>query len=372
MFKCCGFAGALGARGQRGKSQFSCWSSRVLIAIVALAASAVVGCDVAPTPPPSRFPGEIPRVSAGGAGGSPSGAGGVGGADGTGGAGSGGGGRRFEPTEVYFWGNLNGPGCWGAVAHPDDPITAHTGFECGTAGAKAMIRSDGTLLYLASGYVREFRCDICDWHGTAGFYPENPQDNDPTVSTPSCPGSVSNFLVGPEGDLIYSCAGVTWHSAYRALGVESEIGAPLSLGYNGKLLTDAYVLDIRDGSSIPLVGVTSLFSTYAARAASEDSFWVAMPGETTDFGILAPQRWTVTAEGVATLDGMFPGFVSQFPDNPSFGRFDGDGNVYERRSGLANDFIIRRTLGGTTEIIYDTYNDTFVYIGVGASLFTGP
>ncbi len=313
-------------------------------------------------------------VSAGGAGGSPSGAGGVGGADGTGGAGfgSGGGNRRFEPTEVYFWGSLNGPGCWGAVAHPDDPITGHTGFDCGTAGAKAMIRSDGTLLYLASGYVREFRCDICDWHGTAGFYPENPQDNDPIVSTPSCPGSVSNFLVGPEGDLIYDCAAATWHSAYGALGVESEIGAPLSLGYNGKLLTDAYVLDIRDGSSIPLVGLTSLFSAYAARAASADSFWVAMPGETTDFGILAPQRWTVTAEGVATLDGMFPGFVEPFPHNPSFGQFDGDGNVYETHSGLVNEFSIRRTFGGTTETIYDTFNATFVYIGRGASLFTGP
>jgi hypothetical protein len=259
-----------------------------------------------------------------------------------------------------------------AIAHPDDPDTAHTGFQCGDAGAEAMIRPDGTLLYLSSGDLREFRCDQCDWHGTSAFfYPESPRDNDPIVSTPSCPGAVSDFLVGPQGDLIYDCGGI-WHSANGALGAEPDIGAPLGLGYDGKLLTHTHVVDIRDGSSVPLVGLTSLLSSYAVRAATEDSFWVAMPGETTDFGILAPQRWTVTAEGVATLDGMFPGFVEPFPHNPSFGQFDGDGNVYETHSGLANKFIIRRTFGGTTEIIYDDFTQPFVYMQGHSPLFTGP
>jgi hypothetical protein len=217
--------------------------------------------------------------------------------------------------------------------------------------------------------IREFRCDVCSWTEARDLvdYPDSPETNDPVVQTMGC-DNPQRFLVGIEDELIYECLGSTWYHEDGTELAYPDVGYPLSLGYDDMLLSSLGVGNIRTGEHVWIPEFPAQVLT--ARVASDDSFWVVVAS--TD-GSGNRERWTISTSGTVTVDGVYPplppGIQEQFRM-----ALDGQGNYIH--NGLDTeltfvDVIVRRELGGSSEVVYTEEGDPMVRIH-SSYLVTGP
>jgi hypothetical protein len=278
----------------------------------------------------------------------------------------------LQPEEVYIAGTLSEGACYlDALAHWSTPNDAVAGFDCYFDERGAKIRpTDGRLLYSNTfeGLLREFHCDTCPIDSTSE-YPDNPLGNDFVLATPACDPDESTslgHLVSPDGAIAYRCNGFldTWYDERGAV-VYDGAEPLLHLGHDGLALTTNSVLSLSTGAVVPIVGLPA-GNPVTIRADSEDGFRVVMTTE-------QPELWHVSATGAATSLGIYPPIPAGYSPYGFIAALDGCGVLFQQGSGLEvfEDVILRRELGGTTDVVYTEATNPLVKLHISA-LVTGP
>lgn len=312
--------------------------------------------------------------------------------------------ETFDPGEVYIYGTLHE--AWAghdAVAHWSTPNLAIVGFDNHVEAESAQIRpGDGKLLYWAifENVLRVFHCDGCQYVSPEDHYPENPESNDEIVPTPPCytdNNPMRRAIVGPDGAIVYRCIDDSWYnsngdiviqgSAYSSIdgSIVDLADMVLHLGHQSALLLSRGIY--RDGVLKEFVGLPEDGAIRAFRAL-DDGFWVVIYIQSEHRN---PELWHVDYEGLADYVGTY----AMLPDNVGvtdiYGKLDSRGRLYRICNALPdftdflqdptdptnlpetdfNDFIIRRTIDGETETVYDEVDEPYVKLHTSA-LFTGP
>ncbi len=322
-----------------------------------------------------------------------------GGSDGGGSAGSGSGpvcegaltSDRFDPNRVYLAGTLSEGACdYPALVTPECPNSAAVGFDCEFDGNSdprqdtAQIRpSDGRLLYTLTfdPELREFRCDSCPYTASnANGYPKDNFANDPLVESPCTPGfGAPDFLVSPEGALYFRCDDGNWLDQVGKVVYASTEFTLAYVGYGGHALTrasdsiysyaGASVVDLASGKTSHVTGLPDV-SVYSLRAAPPDRFLVFLVIEHDSPDPDQSELWEIDASGKATRRGEYPPFPIEVGPSPG-AKLLIDGVLYQMARGpLIDDVILRREIGGTSEIVYTEANDPNVKIHI-SGLVTG-
>ncbi|MFW2388977.1 MAG: hypothetical protein ACN4G0_11610 [Polyangiales bacterium] len=356
--------------------------SRYVACVGVFAALTVVACDDSTVP---HYSASGPGVGSGGGSGLTPDPTGGGGQAGDGGSAGTPGPWSFKADDVYVWGFVTEAN-YPALGFWETPNIAATAFSRFNRRG-GMLSPEGDLLYSqqhASGpdTLRRFVCDDCAWTADMDYesYPNNGADedaikNDPVISTPCF--NLYRIVVGITGEILKNCGRLDgafqWYDGSDQLleFLQGHNGPVMSLGYDNKLLTSIEIFDISDGSSVPLTGDFPTISRgFTARVAGPDSFWMAIEDE----------RWTIDANsGVGTLDGEFPPLpdgLSQITTNGALvrhGKLDGEGNLFQLvRDADFKNFLVRRTLGGTSEVLLEDGSGVLIYLREYDWLVTGP
>lgn len=273
----------------------------------------------------------------------------------------------FDPGEVYLAGTLQEGACYrDAIAHLSTPNVASAGFDCYFNERSAVIRpTDGRLVYsnVSDNKIRVFQCDNCPYTGT---YASAPQTNDPVIPA-TCPNNVraGSFLVSPEGDLFYSCAGA-WFDTTGTQRFTTGTDTVFALGTGGWVITNTRVFNMRNNATSVLSGLPGgpFLSPLAVRWDGTDAFFVAFTNE----------LWRVAVStGTGTRVGTFP----PYPPNHMAGgeaRLDRSGRLYHEARDTSvsfRDAVVRCTVGLTCEVVYTEATNPLVKIHI-SSLVTGP
>lgn len=293
----------------------------------------------------------------------------------------------FDPNEVYLAGTLiPGAACHDAIAHWSTPHDALAGFGCYFSPQVVSVRpTDGRLIYTNTfeDILREFHCDACpveydSEYEHRGDYPKQPLSNDTALVSPMCEADVGKYLLSPEGEYLYRCqGGSTWYDTEGQIIFEETGEGELShLGYGdmGLVVSNGLhgIVDLQTGTLTPFEGLPYNHHTDTLRAVRADSnggFYIVIELD-------EPELWHVSADGgVATSLGLYPPTPGDFYFPPAADRhmaLDGCNALYQiTTDSQANHLILRRELGGTTQIVYDESYDPFVKIHI-SSLVTGP
>ncbi len=277
--------------------------------------------------------------------------------------------RQFDGDEVYVMGTLSEGSCGSdAIAHWSDPNTALAGFGCYNEAFAAVIRpKDGALIAKDTfGRPRVFNEDACFIQDIPQPLPMNPDGNDGQFNFPCAfvPVYGSGIELAPRGSMAVQCE-TGWYQGNTAL----YSGPDEVVAFDGdRFLTRTGVFEIETQTLLPFNGLP--LSEPMASRVIETGFWLLLPNPIFEE---PPQLWLVDREAVATLLGTYPPPPSIA--QPTFvARLAGDGSLFEIATNLSefsNDLIIRRTLGGESDVIYDEGTDPLVKLHI-SSLVTGP
>ncbi|KYF60541.1 hypothetical protein BE11_11725 [Sorangium cellulosum] len=287
----------------------------------------------------------------------------------------------LDPHQVYLAGTLSEGSCGrDAVAHWSSPGSAVVGFDCHVDERSARIRpSDGRLLYtnVFEDLLREFRCDDCSFRGND--YPEAPLDNDPVLLTPPCADGLApltGFLVSPAGAVLYRCRSdeATWYDESGRVAYADPEDPLLHLGHGDLALAARSVVHLATSASLPITGLPGDRLLHTVRARAPDSFLLVLESERpTDDGS-SQELWQVDGDGAATRLGAFPPLPAGAVQVSAYtSKLDGCGALLQfgGGTGVLEDVIVRRHIGGASEVVYTEAADPLVKIHV-SSLFTGP
>ena len=282
----------------------------------------------------------------------------------------------FEPSQIYLVGSVEPGACEAdAIANVCAPDHGVWAFGCYFANWSATVRpTDGALLYQRSsdGPLWQFQCDNCP-ATSARELPDDPLANDLPLPTPGCEdvGGFFDFLVAPDGSYLFACNPNpnTWYGADGTLVWADPDGDHLQhLGHDGLALSKSAVIDLVAQTSTPIIGLRlnppgPEWLTW--RADPSGGFWVVVDQ-------VAPELWHIGADGVAISEGVYP----EPPEG--YGPFlesalDPDAALVQIgwSPEPSIDVIVRRVLGGQSELIYSELNDPLVKIHI-SSLATGP
>jgi hypothetical protein len=226
--------------------------------------------------------------------------------------------------------------------------------------------------------IREFHCDDCPYLGAnANAYPSNGPANDPVVPAPCALGLTGAFLIDPEGSLFFQC-GAEWMDEGGRVVYSSGDSALAHLGYGGLALTRGTigwyevsgVVDLGTGETAPVVGLPD-GNVYARRAVSPDRFLVFfVPEDASSLDV--SQLWEIAPDGSATHRGDYPPFPTEVGPAPGAMLLP-DGVLFQMANGprIVHDAIVRREIGGVSEVVYTEANDPHVKIHI-SGLLTGP
>jgi hypothetical protein len=350
---------------------------RLLVASALAATSACFGCGNREHPaflPMNRDEGTGGARDAGATGGRS--AGHSGGASGKGSGGAGNDGSGGAPVDVPSWGLLDGfdqtkvyllgtieetPMCnHYAVSLVSDGNQYAPAFPCLLPNRYTI--NNGKLYYeLSDGHeIHEFVPDYSD------MYTNNPYSNDRKVDIP-CTSLITGYVINPSGHLIYHCISIGWFDAG---------GTPI---YDG---TDTFVAYTDKGTVATLDGVMSLkeqvlhpvpalANTYGVRVHEEEFHYAIQPDP-----MKQPELWSVDAAGTATKLGDYPappdGVKNVSLTSPLLAP---DDSLYGAGSVSTNnklEVIFRRTIDGTSEVVYTEADQPIVKMGGGTPMITGP
>ncbi|MGK3999935.1 hypothetical protein [Sorangium sp. So ce1024] len=333
-----------------------------------------------------------------GAGGGGAGAGGIGADAGGGGAGAGGHGAGagapdcsgasaavtgdvLDPDQVYLAGTLLEGACGrDALAHWSSPESAVVGFHCHVDERSARIRpTDGRLLYtnVFEDLLREFHCDDCPFRGNG--YPDAPLDNDPVLLTPRCADGLApsdGFLVSPAGAVLYRCRSdtATWYDERGRVAYANPEDPLLHLGHGDLALAARSVVHLATSTSTPITGLPEGRLLHTVRARAPDRFLLVLEAERPAEDGGSQELWEVDGDGAAARLGAFPPLPAGAVHVSAYtSKLDGCGALLQFGGGpgLLEDIIVRRDIGGASEVVYTEAIEPLVKIHVSA-LVTGP
>lgn len=278
--------------------------------------------------------------------------------------------RQLDPGEVYLLGTVQEGSCgFDALAHWSNPDVALTGFGCHNHPGAARISSDRTLIISdAAVGVTLFHEDACvtrqeGWFGNGQF----PLANDGEVAFPCAQPSThyDNLLaLAPSGDMAFWC-GAGWFSSSGQL---LYLGSSNVLAFDGtRLLTFDSLVDVAARGERRLELPPGAVLTTRV---TSDGFWLVLEGAQPDAAAL----WHVAHDAQLELVGAYPAPPARAIIQYS-SRLAGDGTLFQlatdRDSEYLSDLIVRRTLSGSAEVVYDEADSPLVRIH-GSSLVTGP
>jgi hypothetical protein len=294
----------------------------------------------------------------------------------------------FDPNRVYLAGTLSEGSCnQSAIAAIECPNSAAVGFECIFDGnsfypTSAQIRpSDGRLLYTHfRAELREFHCDLCPYRDSNGNeYPRNVLDNDPVLVRASSPASSeTEFLVSPSGALFYRRNDGAWVDETDRVVFDEAESTLLHVGFGAIALAgpdrrfDRLVdrlVDLDGGGSTAVLGLPDR-EVRSMRAAPPDRFVLLVRGD----GELDAdwELWDIDASATATLRGEYPPFPSGLTQSVGQQLLP-NGVLFEMGDDRAtvDDVIVRREIGGATEVVYTEADLPNVKIHISAFV-SGP
>jgi hypothetical protein len=277
--------------------------------------------------------------------------------------------KPFDPSEVYIFGTLQEAFCHrNAIAHWSDPNTALVGFDCDSRGDRAVISPlSGTLVYTETlDSIYEFVEDGCARGNVIPKYSDSPHDNDLPVRLPCADGRYANgILASPGGKIAVRCV-EGWLDSDGTMLVESD---QEMLAFDGeRLLSAEGIFNVADQSLKAFVDLPKL-APLTARVANS-GFWIVLPGEEESH---SAELWHVDHEGISTLEGVYP-LPPERTDRTFGARLSGDGALFQIASDAEatfNNLIVRRTVTGDSEVIYDELDEPLVKLHI-SWLVTGP
>jgi hypothetical protein len=291
----------------------------------------------------------------------------------------------LSPDQVYLAGTLAEGSCGrDAIVHWSSPNVGATGFDCYFDERTAKIRpTDGRLLYVNTfeDELREFSCDDCPFTAQSAMYPPKVLDNDTVLSTLPCDPAtnpMSAFLISPDdGSVLHTCQAdaFTWYDATGAIAYASVMKDDqlLHLGHGGKALTESRVIDLLTQAAVSITGLPANQNVDFVRALAPDKFLVVLEPPTGAPDHDAQELWSIDATGVATMLGVYPPLPAGTTASSFSISLDSSGALFEFGEGamVFEDIILRRIVGGASEVVYDEANKPLVKIHISA-LVTGP
>lgn len=247
----------------------------------------------------------------------------------------------LDPNQPYIVGDLEEPGCRKVLARIHRPSFNVGAFPC-SAFTDALVVLRFTTEWLTQGLIYERTLIYADglgnirqWVADEGF-PDNPEENDPILETPACPGSVEAELVrAADGSIVYRCQP---SASYYTLGtddlvLERDMVATHLHAINGDLgVSTTSVLELPTGEA---AGIVAPPGSIDAVGSYRDGFVFAVDGAAYE---LAP-------DGTTTPLGDYP----EEPWGPT-GRylFNGGTQVYFRAPGR----FARMDIDGSLDDLY--------------------
>ena len=285
----------------------------------------------------------------------------------------------LDPAQVYLWGTLQESVSYGALALVSSPKRYLVGFDSSLDGRFAKL-VNGTVFYEWSDQVRQFASDGSYSEPLSEIeYPKDPLLNDPLIETP-CPSGdgLFAFHMNFEGRMVYGCSliggggFIDWYEDGTLLleraGIDGLAAGDVAISEQTGPVS---IIDLASGEEYDVEAITGYLMAF--RGHGDGFHAVENRGGVLDI------LWQVSADGSAEKLGEYPAppdgifhptsaaFARQGALSPEgalfqISRRDGDGQV---------DVIIRRTVDGTSEIVYDEADDPYVKIHI-SSLLTGP
>lgn len=286
----------------------------------------------------------------------------------------------LHASNIYLWGTLvEGSAGWEAIANHLDPNVYLVGFN--GADNRSGTFSGDTLVYQSHDVTRKFAPDGA-WTRPAGqiAYPTRPEEDDPIVETPGCDAG-SAPLFNAEGRMIYICyvdGDYAWFDGGEKLFVAKspDTTTLLALGAGNVVLgkwPGFYTLDLTaPETKHPVTAITNPHITIRGHG---DGFRVVENDD--NVGVL----WQVSPDGSAEKLGVYPDvppgisptFLSGNPKGSVIGPDDAlyTMSYHNLVDGPQGDVIVRRTIEGVSEIVYDEVDAPRLKIHISA-LVTGP
>jgi hypothetical protein len=192
--------------------------------------------------------------------------------------------------------------------------------------------------------------------------------NDTILPTVACdPSSFAlRFHVAPDGSYLFRCGDSGWFDAGSNVVYDNTQGELLYLGYDNMALTASHVLDLDEDSAMPIAGLPFQTNPLTIRADPQGGFLIVLGSAA------QPVLWHVDVDGAAANHGTFPSVPDGY--NLVFEyALDGCNVLYQVGHGpeVFNDVILRRPMGGETEVVYTEETDPVVKMH-GSRLITGP
>jgi hypothetical protein len=284
-------------------------------------------------------------------------------------------GAEFDPSQVFMWGTLD-PNCEtrDVIAQWETPNDYVSGFA---RGMGMPYLRDGRLLYRGAG-IYEFVSDGWGHEPLQTFpYVIYPNNNDIRIETPGgCPEPF-RYVVGPTGTMLHACeeyylGPLDWYDQTGDMVLKKGFVSALGNGDLALLGTgDVMTLSDRVIHPPPTPGEspgTMREDPFFAERSHSDGFHV-VSGDTLS---------QVDAEGTWTKLGAYPdppsgvnpgvGHAVLTPDDVLFHI----GSMFDTQLGYPVYVIVRRTLDGQSEIVFNAARGSYVQLYIYSTLFSGP
>lgn len=285
----------------------------------------------------------------------------------------------FDPDEVYFFGSLVPRECASqAISRADNPNVYRVGFSCADSDFGYGLDRQGFFYYIGEDHrAYQFIADAPDLGGSGqAIYPPNPNANDIDVTPAGCvpanpngDGNPMRMIVGPGGPH-FNCTGDYLRASDGMIlfpGAEYPNQVPFNedFAWGDEFGVGRYLNPRGGGTPVPVVGLSSTYyrALLIVWRATSNGFLTVVREQGGD------ELWEVTNQGLATLRGVYPPNLTGIVVAGTV-ELDAQGRLYQSGSRGPHNLVIRRTVGGIAELIYDEANGPSVRYFANDALVT--